>query len=47
MPVPPQAGRPKAGEEVAHFMWMLRKVAPALSPADAQVIGNYLRNQKR
>ena len=40
-------GHPMAPEEVDHFMWMLRKAVPALSPADAQVIENYLRNQKR
>jgi len=40
-------GHPMAPEEVDHFMWMLRKTVPALSPADAQVIENYLRNQKR
>jgi hypothetical protein len=26
---------------------MLRKAVPALSPADTQLIENYLRNQKR
>jgi hypothetical protein len=36
-----------APEEVDHFMWMLRKAVPALSPADAQAVENYLRNQKR
>ena len=40
-------GHPMAPEEVDHFMWMLRKAVPALSPADAQLIGNYLRNQKK
>jgi len=40
-------GHPMAPEEVDHFMWMLRKAVPALSPADAQVIETYLRNQKK
>lgn len=40
-------GHPMAPEEVDHFMWMLAKAVPALSPADAQVIENYLRQQKR
>jgi thioredoxin-related protein len=40
-------GHPMAPEEVDHFMWMLRKAVPALSPADAQAIENYLRSQKR
>ena len=40
-------GHPMAPEEVDHFMWMLRKAVPALSPADAQAVENYLRNQKR
>jgi hypothetical protein len=37
-------GYPTATEEVDHFMWMLRKAAPALSLADAQVVESYLRN---
>jgi len=40
-------GHPMAPEEVDHFMGMLRKAVPALSPADAQAIETYLRNQKR
>ena len=40
-------GHPMAPEEVDHFMRMLRKAVPALSTADAQVVENYLRNQKR
>jgi hypothetical protein len=40
-------GHPIEPEEVDHFMWMLKKAVPLLSPADAQVIENYLRSQKR
>jgi hypothetical protein len=40
-------GHPMAPEEVDHFMRMLRKALPAISPADAQVIETYLRNQKK
>jgi thiol-disulfide isomerase/thioredoxin len=40
-------GHPMAPEEVDHFMWMLRKAVPAISPADAQVIETYLRNQEK
>jgi thiol-disulfide isomerase/thioredoxin len=40
-------GHPAEPEEIDHFMWMLRKAVPSLSPADAQLIENYLRNQKR
>ncbi len=40
-------GHPMAPEEVDYFMRMLRKAVPALSPADAQAIENYLHNQKR
>jgi len=40
-------GHPVAPEEVDHFMRMFRKAVPALSPADAQVIETYLRNQKK
>ena len=40
-------GHPMAPEEVDHFMRMLRKAVPALSPADAQLIETYLRNQKK
>jgi thioredoxin-related protein len=40
-------GHPMAPEEVDHFMSMLRKAVPALSPADAHVIETYLRNQKK
>ena len=40
-------GHPMAPEEVDHFMWMLRKAVPALSPVDTQVIETYLRNQKK
>ena len=40
-------GHPMAPEEVDHFMNMLKKVAPPLSPSESQLIENYLRNQKR
>jgi hypothetical protein len=40
-------GHPMEPEEVDHFMWMLNKAVLSLSPADSQLIENYLRNQKR
>lgn len=40
-------GHPVEPEEVDHFMWMLKKAVPALSPLDAKSIEDYLRNQKR
>jgi hypothetical protein len=40
-------GHPTEPEEIDYFMGMLRKVVPALSPADTQLIEDYLRNQKR
>lgn len=40
-------GHPMELEEVDHFLWMLKKAVPALSPADTQLIETYLRNQKR
>ena len=40
-------GHPTEPEEIDYFMQMLRKAVPALSPADTQLIENYLRNQKR
>jgi len=40
-------GHPMEPEEVDHFMNMLRRVAPPLSPAESQLIENYLRHQKR
>jgi hypothetical protein len=40
-------GHPMAPEEVDHFMNMLKKVVPAFSPSETQLIENYLRNQKR
>jgi len=40
-------GHPTAPEEVDYFMVMLRKAVPTLSPADTQLIEDYLRNQKR
>ena len=40
-------GHPMAPEEVDHFMWMIRKAVPAISPSEAQAIENYLRHQER
>ena len=40
-------GHPTEPEEIDYFMSMLRKAVPALSPADTQLIEDYLRNQKR
>jgi len=40
-------GHPIEPEEVDHFMNMLKKVTPPLSPSEAKLIENYLRNQKR
>jgi hypothetical protein len=40
-------GHPMEPEEIDYFMVMLRKAVPAISPADTQLIEDYLRSQKR
>jgi len=40
-------GHPTEPEEIDYFMVMLRKAAPALSSADAQLIEDCLRKQKQ
>jgi len=40
-------GHPFQPEEVAWFMKMLQKAAPEIKPADAKIIEDWLKNQKR
>ncbi|MBZ5584054.1 MAG: hypothetical protein LAQ30_17950 [Acidobacteriia bacterium] len=46
-PKPTNIGHPAQPEEVDWFMVMVKKAAPAISPEEAKVLEDWLRNQKK